>query len=137
MRYYRDEDLVTKPPEFFYIDILIKSNVVGISFDPTKVALINKNNERVITSGYAGPLAINSRNNYAVSLCKPRNTIDSSWPKLILYAGKDYCFAVRFDVPPTVDTEFSLELNGIFHDGSKVQIPTILYTTETITSYES
>ncbi len=137
MRYYRDEDLVTKPPKFFYIDILIKSNVAGISFDPTKVVLINKNKERVIAFGYAGPLAINSRNNYALSLCKPRSTVDSSWPKLILYTGKDYCFAVRFDVPPTVDTEFSLELNGIFHGGIQLHIPAIRYTTETITHYES
>lgn len=137
VRSYKEWEISARPPKFFYIDVLIKPNVANIAFDPTKVVLISKNGERILASGYEGPLAVNSRRTYALGLCKARSPIDSSWPKLTLYIGKDYCFAFRFDIPPTADAEFSLELNGISFGEREIHIPVIRYITETIVTYES
>lgn len=136
----------TKTPDYFIFEILLQTGNADVILAPDKISL-KVDNQEINAASYFSLERRYSRSDMfvgslsAVKLCKspgakswsgenPLKSSDEipSNKRMKLERNTDYCFAIKFKVPPPNPRKnFSIDINGININGDEVQIPLIKY----------
>ncbi|GEM_PF-2676812 len=138
--YYVKHNTAIKNPDFFFVEILVATDVNGVSFNPLQVYLTLEDGRVVSPSKYVGPVAgrrpghflqppiINFESYEAWD--KARDQAQSADRYFEFNAQETKSFALKYSIPPPEPgMPFSIDVKGLKAHGEVIKFPPVDYKT--------
>ena len=140
--YYPERSSLISKPNYFYIEILLRSREDGYVLYPMKLVVINGRGERIPAVKYVVveklleepsdysygnllSLAPLDGNQFSVDQEREEDTF------IKLPNGKLIAFAVRFNIPPpSPGDSFAIDIQGLKFMNESIKVPTVYYDTK-------
>lgn len=147
--YYPEGSSLILKPNYFYIEILLRSKKNGYMLYPKKLAIINSRGELIPATKYVvAEGRLEEPGNYGNSFLINFVPFNDNWFRvdeeqdenkfIKLPVGKLIGFAVRFDIPPPTPGDlFSINIQGLEFMSESVEVPIIYYDTRKTYIFEA